>query len=139
MPYLERTVFQQSVVQVIGQGLTLRLDAAAERPVPQAACLLACLIILPEMRLCQLCRCARSRQEYVYALFRRRKRGVFFMLLLQANGIVKDFAERRVLDSVDMAIWRDWKAGFNHSKRPLKRAALPMLYRPSARLAGRCG
>ena len=27
------------------------------------------------------------------------------MLLLQANGIVKDFAERRVLDSVDMSIY----------------------------------
>ena len=41
--------------------------------------------------------------------------------------------------SKSLEVIADALAGFNHSKRPLKRAALPKLYRPSARLAGRCG
>ena len=40
------------------------------------------------------------------ALFRQvRKRGEFFMMLLRANGIIQDYADRRVLDSVDINIY----------------------------------
>ena len=40
------------------------------------------------------------------ALFRQvRKRGAFFMMLLRANGIIQDYADRRVLDSVDINIY----------------------------------